>query len=96
MQAARYGAPLGLPKDGAKLYLPDEAYPRFPLPPGATGQLRLMEVRGLPIRPNWDKTRQEPAEAFFLARASFSASSATSSPILLRCLKQSATVLATL
>jgi hypothetical protein len=25
---------LGLPRDGDKLYLPDEAYPRFPLPPG--------------------------------------------------------------
>ncbi len=35
VQAARYGAPLGLPKDGDKLYLPDAAYPRFPLPPGS-------------------------------------------------------------
>src|SRR5258708_5713555 len=34
VQAARYGAALGLPRDGGKLYLPDEAYPRFPLPPG--------------------------------------------------------------
>src|SRR5262245_21627576 len=34
VQSARYGAPLGLPRDGDKLYLPDEAYPRFPLPPG--------------------------------------------------------------
>ena len=33
MQNARYGQPLGLPKDGDQLYLPDEAYPRFPLPP---------------------------------------------------------------
>ncbi len=34
VQQARYGAVLGLPRDGDKLYLPDEAYPRFPLPPG--------------------------------------------------------------
>jgi hypothetical protein len=34
VQSARYGAALGLPKDGAKLYLPDDAYPRFPLPAG--------------------------------------------------------------
>jgi hypothetical protein len=34
VQQSRYGEPLGLPKDGAKLYLPDDAYPRFPLPPG--------------------------------------------------------------
>ena len=34
VQAARYGTALGLPRDGGKLYLPDEAYPRFPLPPG--------------------------------------------------------------
>jgi hypothetical protein len=34
VQAARYGGALGLPRDGSKLYLPDEAYPRFPLPPG--------------------------------------------------------------
>src|SRR5215469_13763963 len=34
VQATRFGTPLGLPRDGAKLYLPDEAYPRFPLPPG--------------------------------------------------------------
>ena len=33
-QNARYGRPLGLPKDGDQLYLPDEAYPRFPLPAG--------------------------------------------------------------
>src|SRR5258707_180895 len=34
VQAARYGAALGLPRDGGRLYLPDDAYPRFPLPPG--------------------------------------------------------------
>jgi Peptidase family M28 len=34
VQSARYGAPLGLPRDGDKLYLSDDAYPRFPLPPG--------------------------------------------------------------
>src|ERR1700747_3526576 len=34
VQSARYGGALGLPRDGGKLYLPDEAYPRFPLPPG--------------------------------------------------------------
>jgi hypothetical protein len=34
VQEARYGTVLGLPRDGDKLYLPDEAYPRFPLPPG--------------------------------------------------------------
>src|SRR5580704_1904580 len=34
VQATRYGTALGLPRDGSKLYLPDEAYPRFPLPPG--------------------------------------------------------------
>jgi hypothetical protein len=34
IQSARYGPPLGLPKDADKLYLPDAAYPRFPLPPG--------------------------------------------------------------
>src|SRR5258708_28281606 len=34
VQATRYGTALGLPRDGGKLYLPDEAYPRFPLPPG--------------------------------------------------------------
>src|SRR5260370_1382707 len=34
VQAARYGTALGLRRDGGKLYLPDEAYPRFPLPPG--------------------------------------------------------------
>ncbi|HEY6256301.1 MAG TPA: hypothetical protein VIY51_10970, partial [Xanthobacteraceae bacterium] len=27
VQAARYGAALGLPRDGNRLYLPDEAYP---------------------------------------------------------------------
>ena len=32
--AARYGDILGLPRDRDKLYLPDETYPRFPLPPG--------------------------------------------------------------
>jgi hypothetical protein len=34
VQQSRYGAVLGLPRDSDKLYLPDEAYPRFPLPPG--------------------------------------------------------------
>src|SRR5947207_608486 len=34
VQQSRYGAILGLPRDADKLYLPDEAYPRFPLPPG--------------------------------------------------------------
>src|ERR1043166_918233 len=34
VQSQRYGAPLGLPRDGSQLYLPDDAYPRFPLPPG--------------------------------------------------------------
>src|ERR1700730_5180804 len=34
IQSARYGPPLGLPKDADKLYIPDAAYPRFPLPPG--------------------------------------------------------------
>ena len=34
VQASRYGTWLGLPRDGDKLYLPDDAYPRFPLPPG--------------------------------------------------------------
>jgi Peptidase family M28 len=34
VQSTRFGTALGLPRDGAKLYLPDEAYPRFPLPPG--------------------------------------------------------------
>src|SRR6185295_18999332 len=34
VQQTRYGDVLGLPRDGSKLYLPDEAYPRFPLPPG--------------------------------------------------------------
>src|SRR5260221_2759843 len=29
VQATRYGTALGLPRDGGKLYLPDEAYPRF-------------------------------------------------------------------
>src|SRR5436190_9196485 len=33
-QQSRYGAVHGLPRDGDKLYLPDSAYPRFPLPPG--------------------------------------------------------------
>ncbi|MDR3403381.1 MAG: response regulator [Chthoniobacter sp.] len=51
-----------------KLIGRDKAPPFYlPLPPSATGGLRLMEVRGLPVRPNWDKTRQEPADAFFLA-----------------------------
>src|SRR5215475_10952840 len=31
----RFGRTLGLPKDGKDLYLPDEDYIRFPLPPGA-------------------------------------------------------------
>jgi peptidase M28-like protein len=31
----RFGRTLGLPKDGKELYLPDEDYIRFPLPPGA-------------------------------------------------------------
>jgi hypothetical protein len=31
----RVGRTLGLPKDGKELYLPDEDYIRFPLPPGA-------------------------------------------------------------
>src|SRR5436853_4484443 len=34
VQASRYGTILGLPRDGNTLYLPDDAYPRFPLPPG--------------------------------------------------------------
>jgi hypothetical protein len=34
VQSTRYGTSLALPKDGDKLYLPDEAYPQFPLPPG--------------------------------------------------------------
>ena len=34
VQEQRFGKALGLPKDGARLYLPDVAYPRFPLPPG--------------------------------------------------------------
>src|SRR6516162_8018749 len=34
VQSTRYGTSLGLPKDADKLYLPDEAYARFPLPPG--------------------------------------------------------------
>src|SRR5262245_36379726 len=33
-QQSRYGAVYGLPRDFDKLALPDEAYPRFPLPPG--------------------------------------------------------------
>src|SRR5436190_9658996 len=33
-QQSRYGAVHGLPRDFDKLALPDEAYPRFPLPPG--------------------------------------------------------------
>ena len=39
VQATRYGTALGLPRDGAKLYLPDAAYPHFPLPPGNAYQL---------------------------------------------------------
>jgi hypothetical protein len=31
----RFGRTLGLPKDGKELYIPDEDYIRFPLPPGA-------------------------------------------------------------
>src|SRR5437660_11663563 len=31
----RFGRTLGLPKDGRDLYIPDEDYIRFPLPPGA-------------------------------------------------------------
>src|SRR5215468_7375899 len=31
----RFGRTLGLPKDGKDLYIPDEEYIRFPLPPGA-------------------------------------------------------------
>src|SRR6266852_3813239 len=31
----RFGRTLGLPKDGKDLYIPDEDYIRFPLPPGA-------------------------------------------------------------
>src|SRR5215469_18856777 len=31
----RFGRTLGLPKDGKDLYIPDEDYVRFPLPPGA-------------------------------------------------------------
>ncbi len=31
----RFGRTLGLPKDGRDLYIPDEEYIRFPLPPGA-------------------------------------------------------------
>ena len=31
----RFGRTLGLPKDGMDLYIPDEDYIRFPLPPGA-------------------------------------------------------------
>src|SRR4249920_1279922 len=30
----RFGRTLGLPKDGKDLYIPDEDYIRFPLPPG--------------------------------------------------------------
>ena len=31
----RFGRTLGLPKDGRDLYIPDDDYIRFPLPPGA-------------------------------------------------------------
>ena len=31
----RFGRTLGLPKDGKDLYIPDDDYIRFPLPPGA-------------------------------------------------------------
>src|SRR6266849_7993577 len=34
-RTGRFGRTLGLPKDGKDLYIPDEDYIRFPLPPGA-------------------------------------------------------------
>ena len=45
VQGARYGTSLGLPRDGNRLYLPDEAYPRFPLPPGKYDSWRQLELR---------------------------------------------------
>ena len=51
LQSTRFGAALGLPRDGAKLNVPDEAYPRFPLPPGNAAYahidgLKMKEVMG--------------------------------------------------
>src|SRR5262245_16497430 len=40
-QQSRYGAVYGLPRDFDKLALPDEAYPRFPLPPGNEAYARV-------------------------------------------------------
>lgn len=47
VQQSRYGAVLGLPRDSEKLYLPDEAYPRFPLP---TGNEAYAHVDGLKMK----------------------------------------------
>lgn len=45
----RFGRPLGLPRDGATLYLPDAAYPRFPLPKGeeAYGDIDGLRAKAL-------------------------------------------------
>ncbi len=34
LPTGRFGRTLGLPKDGKDLFIPDEEYIRFPLPPG--------------------------------------------------------------
>ena len=36
---------LGLPEDGSSLYLPDEAYVRWPLPPGESATPKSMVWR---------------------------------------------------
>src|SRR5215470_19946897 len=44
----RFGRTLGLPKDGKDLYIPDEDYVRFPMPPGnaAYADVDAMAIKG--------------------------------------------------
>src|SRR6266481_7510287 len=45
----RFGRTLGLPKDGKDLYIPDEDYIRFPLPPGAEayGDVDALKIKSV-------------------------------------------------
>ena len=45
----RFGRTLGLPKDGRDLYIPDEDYIRFPLPPGgeAYADVDAMKIKAV-------------------------------------------------
>jgi len=57
----------GTPEQVVKLFGRDKA-PRFyvRLPSSINGHVRLLEVLGTPVRPQWDENKQESAEAYVL------------------------------